>query len=72
MISMSEAFSDQLRRAIQDSGMTRYAISVQTGIDQAVLSKFMAGKIGLSLDSVNKLMDLLGLEIRPRRKRKGE
>jgi hypothetical protein len=69
---MNEPFSDQLRQVIRDSGMTRYALSVQTGIDQAVLSKFMAGKIGLSLRSIDKLMDVLGLEVRPLRKRKDD
>jgi transcriptional regulator with XRE-family HTH domain len=64
---MDEPFSDQLRRAIRDSGMTRYAISVSTGIDQGTLSKFMKGERGLSLAAIDKLMDSLGLEVRPRK-----
>jgi hypothetical protein len=48
--------------------MTRYAISVRTGIDQGTLSKFMKGERGLSLTAIDKLMDALGLEIRPRKK----
>ncbi len=63
---MSEPFSDQLRRAIRDCGMTRYAIAVRTGIDQGTLSKFMKGERGLSLAAIDKLMDTLGLEIQPR------
>lgn len=57
-------FSDQLRKAIDESGMTRYAISKATGIDQAVLSKFMAGERGMLLPSVDKLCSLLDLELR--------
>ena len=67
---MGELFSESLRRAIREGGMTRYAISVRTGIDQAALSRFMKGERGLSLGAIEKLMDVLGLEIRPRRKRK--
>jgi hypothetical protein len=67
---MSEKFSDQLRRAVRDSEATRYAISKTTGIDQAVLCRFVAGA-GMSLESIDKLMEALGLEIRPR-KRKGK
>jgi transcriptional regulator with XRE-family HTH domain len=67
---MGELFSERLRRAIRECGMTRYAISVRTGIDQATLSRFMTGERGLSLRAIDKLMDSLGLEIRPRRERK--
>jgi transcriptional regulator with XRE-family HTH domain len=66
---MSEPFSDQLRRAIRESGLTRYAISLRTGIDQATLSKFMKSERGLSLSAIDKLIDDLGLEIRPRKRK---
>ena len=48
--------SDQLRQIVRDSEYTRYAISKATGIDQAVLCKFVHGERGLSFDS----LDLLG------------
>jgi predicted transcriptional regulator len=67
---MGDTFTDQLKQAIRDSGMTRYAISVQTGIAGSTLCKFLKGQRGMSLDSVNRLMECLELEIRPRRKRK--
>jgi hypothetical protein len=68
---MANFFSDQLRQAVRESELTRYAISVRTGIDQGTLSRFIRGERGMSLDSVDRLMDCLGLEIRPRhRKRK--
>jgi predicted transcriptional regulator len=69
---MSEQFSDQLRRAIRESELSRYAISCKTGIAQSSLCKFIQGERGLSLDSIDRLMDTLGLEIRPRRKRKDD
>ena len=67
---MREPFSSLLRRAILESGLTRYAISVQSGVDQAALSRFIAGKRSLNLESVDKLVDVLGLEVRLPRKRK--
>jgi hypothetical protein len=63
---MGEPFSDQLRRAVRDSELTRYAISVRTGIDQGTLSRFIQGQRGMSLESIDKLMDCLGLEIKRR------
>jgi transcriptional regulator with XRE-family HTH domain len=62
--------SDQLRAAIKASGMTRYKISQATGIDQAVLSKFMSGTTGLSQASSDAIGELLGLELIVRRKRR--
>jgi transcriptional regulator with XRE-family HTH domain len=65
---MGEVFSEGLRRAIRECGMTRYAISVRTGIDQAALSRFMKGERGLSLAAIDRLMAALNLEIRPRKR----
>jgi len=41
---------------------------VRTRIDQATLSRFMKGERGLSLAAIDKLMDALGLEVRPRKR----
>jgi DNA transposition AAA+ family ATPase len=57
-----EQLSDQLRWAIERSGVTRYQLWRQTGVDQAALSRFMAGKGGLSMESI----DLLALALRLR------
>jgi DNA transposition AAA+ family ATPase len=57
------SLSDELRQAIERSGVTRYSIWQQTGIDQGSLSKFMDGERGLGLESIDKLAELLGLHI---------
>jgi plasmid maintenance system antidote protein VapI len=64
-----KSFTDELRSAIEESGLTRYAIWQATGIDQGSLCKFMAGERGLGMESIDKLADLLGLHIvaEPRR-----
>jgi transcriptional regulator with XRE-family HTH domain len=61
----------QVRKAIKESGVSRYAISKATGIDQGQLSKMIHGKCGLGLDGLEKLADALGWEIifRPKRKK---
>ncbi len=60
--------ADQLRQAIDDSGMTRYRIAQETGINEAALSKFYLGQRGLSMKALNKLGECLQLEIRLGRK----
>lgn len=62
--------SEQLRRAISASSLTRYRISQETGISQAQLSLFCARKRGLSLQSMDALGTLLDLELKPRKKLK--
>ena len=61
--------SDQIRQAVDESGMSRYAICKATGIDQGMFSHFMAGKVALGLANVDKLADLLGLDVVARKKR---
>jgi hypothetical protein len=69
---MAKSFSDQLRQAVRESELTRYTISVRTGIDQGTLCRFIRGERGMSLDSADRLMECLGLEIRPRRRKRQE
>lgn len=62
--------SSAVRRAIEASSLSRYAICKAAGIDQAAMSRFMAGKSGLTTASLDALADVLGLEIVIRRKRR--
>jgi transcriptional regulator with XRE-family HTH domain len=64
----SYKLSDQLRQAIDDSGLSRYAISQETGIDQAALSRFVHGHVGLSLDAIDRISECLQLTITMGRK----
>lgn len=55
--------SDQIRQAVNSSGLSRYAICKAAKIDQGSFSRFMSGKIGLSLPTIDALADVLGLDI---------
>ncbi len=63
--------SDQIRDAVNASGLTRYAICKQIGWPQASMSRFMAGKGGMELATLDKLGTLLGLTITVKRSRRG-
>lgn len=53
--------TDQLRRAVERSGQTRYAISKATGIPASVLSRFVASGRGLRSENIDRLCAYLGL-----------
>jgi transcriptional regulator with XRE-family HTH domain len=65
-------FSDEIRQAVESSGLSRYAICKKLGIDQAQLSRFMAGKGWIGQDNLDALAELLELHVaagKPRRKK---
>jgi transcriptional regulator with XRE-family HTH domain len=55
--------TDQLRQAIDESGLTRYQIAKATGIDESALAKFYNGHRGLSMEALNALGEFLQLTI---------
>ena len=57
------SLSGQIRQAVANCGVTRYAISKATGIDQATLSRFMSGERGLPMNTLDVLADFLDLSI---------
>lgn len=59
-----QTITEQIRKAIRQSGMTRYRISQETGINQGTLSRFMSGEVkAMKSDTLDRLADLLDLEI---------
>src|SRR6476620_10961611 len=62
--------SDQLREAIERCDKTRYRISLETGIDQATLSRFVNDtSIGMTLPNIDKLCECIGVELVTKAKR---
>ena len=59
----SDFLTDQLRRAIDDSGLTRYRIAKETGISESTLAQFYNGRRGLSMEALNALGEFLHLKI---------
>lgn len=60
---MAKTFSDQIRQAIQQSGVSLYAVGKACKIDKGNLSKFMAGHAGVSLRKIDQIAAMLGLQV---------
>jgi hypothetical protein len=59
-----EPISQQLRQAIDASGMSRYRICKEIGLPESTMSRFMAGHCGLQLTpTIDRLGELLKLKI---------
>ncbi len=59
----NKTISDKLRQAIDASDLSRYRICKEIDLPESTMSHFMAGDCGLSLATVDRLADLLGLDI---------
>jgi transcriptional regulator with XRE-family HTH domain len=58
-----------IRAAITSSQHSRYHLSNISGVSQGVLSRFMAGKRDLTLETASRLCEALGLVLRPQGRR---
>ncbi len=73
MSTQKTTFSDQIRRAVKESELSCYRICQEISIVESAMSRFVNGQGGLSMRSLDKLADLLGLAVtvkKPKRKRK--
>jgi hypothetical protein len=59
-----EHFASVLRRAIKVSNQTLYRLSMDTGIGQDVLSRFVREERGLSLETASRLAMHLGYQLK--------
>jgi len=59
----TDTLSDQLRRLIEESPMSRYEISKRTGIAESTLCKLVQGERGVSTESWDRLGECLGLRL---------
>ena len=55
--------SDQVREAVDASGLSRYRICKEADIAQAAMSRFMSGQGGLSMAALDRLGEVLSLNI---------
>ncbi len=55
--------TDQIRQAMDNSGLSHYRICMDTGIDKGTMSRFYHGIRGMSLENLDILFGYLQLEV---------
>jgi transcriptional regulator with XRE-family HTH domain len=63
---------EQIKQAIHEGRLSQAALARGTGLSEGQISRFLKGERGLSLESIDKLLDVLELEIVIRLRRKGK
>ena len=59
-----KTMTDEVRRAIEEAGITRYRICKDAEISEAAMSRFMRGQRGLTLRTLDRLAAVLDLHVR--------
>ena len=62
--------TEQLRKAMKASKQSRYAIAKGSGVDYAVVSRFLDELSDIRLSTAGRLTKYLDLELKPARKAK--
>jgi plasmid maintenance system antidote protein VapI len=63
MAKQRKTMTEQLKKAIADSGLSVYKLAKESGVPQPVLHRFMAGEQGISLATADKLAKYLKLRL---------
>lgn len=58
------SFADTIRRAAIADGRTAYRLAKVSGVDVAIIQRFMSGERGLTLVTAEKLCRALGLHLK--------
>ena len=68
-MNMTRSFADEIRAVAKADGRTVYAIARDSGVNSAVVGRFVKGERDVTLRIAEKLCRTLGLELRPQRQR---
>lgn len=63
---MPELISETLRKAIQASGITPYELAKRANVSPQSITRFLKGERSLSLEVIDKVCHVLGLELESR------
>ena len=67
------SLSEQLRRAVDESGLTLYAVAKRSGLTYSVLHRFVVKGQDIKLGSAEQLADLFSMRLtRPQKPKEGK
>ena len=69
MCTVNMMIIETIRKQIKKSGLSRYRISQDTGVDQATLTRLMQGKT-ITVETADILLKYFGFELKPKKSKK--
>lgn len=69
-MNAQRTFADRIRATTEARGLTAHALARASGVNSAVVGRFLKGQRDVTLTTAEKLCRALGLELRPTRRRK--
>ncbi|NBW39527.1 hypothetical protein EBR25_00845 [bacterium] len=66
-MSLSSSLAEEINRVIQSGKQTKYSIAVGSGVDHAVLRRFLTGERDIKLKTADRLAKYLNLELKNRK-----
>ncbi len=70
MADDSKYLENQIKKAIKQGGWTTYSLAKESGVHHSIIVRFLNGERSLSLPVASKLVKTLGLELKPKNRRK--
>lgn len=61
---MKVNLDEAIRRAIRTDGRSLYRLAKDSGVNSAILGRFMKNERGLTLETASRLCQALGLDLR--------
>ncbi len=68
-MSKSKSLPDVIRDTIRNDGRSLYKLAQDSGVNSAVLGRFMSGERDVNLRTADRLCKALGLELRQKSNR---
>lgn len=63
-MSLSSSLAEEINRVIQSGKQTKYSIAVGSGVDHAVLRRFLTGERDIKLKTADRLAKYLKLDLK--------
>lgn len=57
------SMNDQVKQAVEQSGLTRYRICKLSGVSQGMLSRFMNGYTDMTLATLDRIAPVIGVSL---------
>lgn len=71
-MARTKSWNQVIRKAIRDSGLSLYAVARDSGCNVAPIQRFMAKEHGMTVETLERVAPIVGIELRVKRRPKSK